>query len=90
MKSQHTPGPWKSEAEENNEYYDIVAEDGQIVTTVQHGDNILQIEDNARLIAAAPDMLAVLQEAVEHKHVYDTNPALVELFQAIITKATQP
>jgi hypothetical protein len=32
---------------------------------------------NSRLMAAAPDMLAVLKEAVDHAHVYDTNPALI-------------
>jgi hypothetical protein len=37
---------------------------------------------------AAPDMLSVLREAVDHAHVYDTNPALVELFEAVIQKAT--
>jgi hypothetical protein len=46
-----------------------------------------EIEANARLISAAPDMLSVLKEAVEHAHVYDTNPALIELFKAVINKA---
>lgn len=36
---------------------------------------------------AAPDMLSVLKEAVDHAHVYDTNPNLVELFKAAINKA---
>lgn len=43
---------------------------------------------NCQLIAAAPDMLSVLREAVDHSHVYDTNPALIELFNAVIQKAT--
>lgn len=47
-----------------------------------------EAEANGWLIAAAPDMLACLQEAVNHSHVYDTNPALIELFTAIINKAT--
>jgi hypothetical protein len=50
----------------------------------------LVAEANARLIATAPDLLSVLKEAVDHAHVYDTNPALVELFQAMIQKATVP
>jgi hypothetical protein len=45
---------------------------------------------NARLIASAPDLLIALKEAVDHKHVYDTNPALVELFEAVIAKAPGP
>lgn len=49
---------------------------------------IEQAEANAKLIAAAPDMLSVLIEAVKHSHVYDTNPALVELFNSVIKKAT--
>jgi len=85
MNLKHTQGDW-------------YARDGQIYPT-DTGKTLALIpyydEDNeehvanARLIAAAPFMLMALKEAVEHSAVYDTPPALIELFQFAINKATQ-
>lgn len=47
-----------------------------------------EAEANAKLASMAPDMLLVLKEAVDHAHVYNTNPALIELFEHVIKKAT--
>jgi hypothetical protein len=74
----HTPGPWKV----NQVKKSIMAFNGGSFDVAKSVEN----ESNARLIAAAPDMLVVLKEAVDHAHVYDTNPALVELFKAVIAK----
>jgi hypothetical protein len=86
MNTKHTEGDW-------------YARDGQIYPT-DTGKTLALIpyydkdneehEANARLIAAAPFMIMALQEAVYHSHVYDTPPALIELFQYAINKATQP
>ncbi len=58
----HTPGPWRQGGVEeillNNKFREIVADDARIglVYGVSDEDN----KANARLIAAAPDMLAAL------------------------------
>lgn len=58
MKTQHTPGPWrKSNANPwiyggNGEYIALVESQGKEADSA-----------NARLIAAAPDLLSVLQQA---------------------------
>jgi len=85
MNTKHTQGDW-------------YARDGQIYPTdtgktlalipYYDKDNEEHVA-NARLMAAAPFMLMALQEAVEHSAVYDTTPALIELFQYAIHKATQ-
>jgi hypothetical protein len=86
MNTKHTQGDW-------------YARDGQIYSTdtgktlaliPYYDEDNEEHEANARLMAAAPFMLMALQEAVDHSHVYDTPPALIELFQYAINKATQP
>jgi hypothetical protein len=48
----HTPGPWKAYITTRQV---AVSHEGQVVATINHfGDNPA---DNARLIAAAPDLL---------------------------------
>lgn len=86
MNTKHTQGDWHTK-------------DGQIYST-DTGKTLALIpyydEDNeehvanARFIANAPWLLMALQEAAEHSVVYDTPPALIELFQYAINKATQP
>lgn len=60
--TQHTPGPWRAH---DIEAFVVLAPDGRTVAYAQgqprsSGAN----EANARLIAAAPDLLAALQNAV--------------------------
>ena len=55
MNVQHTPGPWVRDFED-----DVLSADGDLVAAVYAGD-LDEQEDNARLIAAAPDMLAALE-----------------------------
>jgi hypothetical protein len=84
MKTKHTAGEW-------------YAKDGQIYP-IETGKTFALIpffekgneeqEANQQLISAAPWMLSALIEAVEHCHVYDTNPALIQMFSAVINKAT--
>lgn len=75
--SKHTPGPWTVAADpdsENDVYYAVFAEDGIsdarfeddfiAVTNLNHANN----EANARLIAAAPDLLAVLKAFSDYVH----------------------
>ncbi len=64
--SKHTPGPW--EAAERGEYLDyggrsrVIFGDGIRLAVVHHND-VPEDEANARLIAAAPDLLAAIRSA---------------------------
>lgn len=93
-KAQHTAGPWRAEYLDSMNGW-IMDENGNYLATIVTSDDegmVVSEEEqlaNARLMASAPDLLSVLKEAVDHKHVYDTNPALVELFEAVIAKATK-
>jgi len=60
MSAKFTPGPWV--AERRNGYHDVVPEEGDVVARVHDvmdGDGGFS---NAALIAAAPDLYAVLLE----------------------------
>ena len=59
--SQHTPGPWKASEFIREAGLEIVAE-GQCIARAYP---ILQRDANAQLIAAAPELLAALKEAIE-------------------------
>lgn len=60
--SKHTPGPWNARPIDPSGWVDIVREDGSAwplpFAACKHFDQ----EANARLIAAAPDLLELLQE----------------------------
>jgi len=97
MNTQHTQGKWEVVSQMPNGYT-IENEKGQVIAFLE--DDAYENDDpntiindkeayaNAKLMATSSDMLSVLKEAVDHSHVYDTNPALIELFKAVIDKAT--
>jgi hypothetical protein len=61
MSTKHTPGPWSVERDGNGELAIYAYR-----THLTHGDSPLSLETreaNARLMAAAPEMLAALREA---------------------------
>lgn len=93
MNLKHTQGDWHIDTNENyvSKYRIYTDKDGSNVGWFDPDQETEQdAEANARLIAAAPFMLMALQEAAEHSVIYDTPPALIELFQYAINKATQP
>ena len=57
--SKHTPGPWKVEAE--RAYIQIVPADNVAICELRRKGNTELEMANAKLIAAAPDMLAALE-----------------------------
>ena len=86
METKHTPGPW---AYHNTPTPFIhVAAGGlpicQIYTSTAHGQSMGEQFANARLIAAAPDLLEALQMLLEFPN---TGPATSAAREAI-TKAT--
>jgi hypothetical protein len=82
--SKHTQGPWAVHYHESTDTYTIyVAGRSWERWAVAHVGDCTQDEDNARLIAAAPDLLAALNYLV------DRVPALgnVPEIRAAIDKA---
>lgn len=83
---QHTPGPWTA----NGSW--VVAADGPIVETVAYARvRSGEAEANARLIAAAPDLLVLAEEvAKEYEDAADWKDAigrLQRLARAAVAKA---
>ena len=87
--NKHTPGPWKFYDDSNDgktNRIEIVAI-GKTVARIYHS---VPAEDlpNARLIAAAPDLLAALKAAVDLMEQEDfATLTLVPKFRAAIAKA---
>lgn len=92
--SKHTPGPWFVR-EPDNGIYDTDDEIANVVARGPYGLNTLA-EDvelaDARLIAAAPDLLETLRDIVAvYAHVINRGPresALLTRARAAIAKAT--
>ena len=66
MNAQHTPAPW-NDGLHHQGHLAIQSDNGRLVAlcgAMARNDEQLENLANARLIAAAPDLLAVLQEAV--------------------------
>ena len=97
MNTEFTKGTWNVVSQMPNGYT-IENEKRQVIAFLQEDENenddpntVINDKEayaNAKLMATSSDMLSALKEAVDHAHVYDTNPALIELFKAVIDKAT--
>ena len=66
MSAQHTPGPWKLDGAANTNDLDIIAPTGRITMLDCEISEVSEdvLTANAHLIAAAPDLLAALQNCV--------------------------
>ena len=64
MTTQHTPGPWHVEPAPNRVHFAVRSEGVHVVTGWREG------AANARLIAAAPDLLHALKWAAEYVSLY--------------------
>ena len=98
MKALHTPGPWL--IRKGDEWTNDVATDDlpmpdgtpsywNIATANRMRD---EVEANTRLIAAAPDLLAIAQELEEsagYWSEYDVPLGIVDRLRAAIKKATE-
>ena len=58
----HTPGPWTIEGTRDSDEFWVVKDEGPVCEISQTFGYPDADEANARLIAAAPDLLAALQE----------------------------
>lgn len=81
MSTSHTPGPWHLLLNDETQEFDIVNDNEKM--NIAH----VHIEEDARLIAAAPNLLEAL------KQILDINPCcpgVSEIAQEAIAKATTP
>lgn len=99
MKTQHTPGPWTVRhfplAGNNSAYVVDKTPDGprgefrgQIIAAMTTAPDTLA---NLRLIAAAPDLLAALKEALVMAYANNLDakyPLIIAEWEKILTKAT--
>lgn len=79
--SKHTPGPWYADKLQDRNAYNIFQYGGTSALLTIGGIGS-DVEANARLIAAAPDMLNALKLIVE-----SGDRAAVEIARAAIAKA---
>lgn len=82
--SGHTKGPWTYERQEQDNgdiYFAVHAHDYEFIT------NVYESEANARLVAAAPDLLAALEVLTKHDVNFRTGPEQAAA-RAAIKKAT--
>ncbi len=96
MSAQHTPGPWKwhTPATTSARHPAYVTSGNSYIAALYHTDNQGETHPNARLIAAAPDLLAALELcegnisslAAAHPNIYSEWLAVVS---AAIAKATE-
>lgn len=70
MEAKHTPGPWTTDDIDQSDFYRYVIGENKIVCRVRlkgfMGNKLEHAEANARLIAAAPDLLDSLSEIFDY------------------------
>ncbi len=101
MRAKHTPGPWVLEILQGYDSFDcpvdsdveITAADGKHIHSHDLGyrdDTDEEIKANARLIAAAPDLLDALKALTDRMSLYagHHDDELTKIGRAAIAKAT--
>jgi hypothetical protein len=98
--SAHTPGPWSTDGKWSKEWDGVCINAGHfVVATAQYLGGTDPASANARLIAAAPDLLAALSAIFNQSHPraayvggkakdYIVSKDLVDAARAAIAKAT--
>lgn len=64
--AKHTPGPWHRNIRAGGKYTTVFAGRNQHVASVHQQKDPDEVEANIDLIAAAPDLLAALQDALDN------------------------
>lgn len=106
MTAQHTPGPWEQSIKGYDSDFFVEGEweiaicgsdkhDGELPPMIAAVTNLSLVDEeaeaNARLIAAAPDLLEALQSLVDMDVAYQRGPKVAEAIEnarASIAKAT--
>lgn len=68
MKTKHTAGPWSADGHDGKESIIVTSKWGEVACVAHNGDST-QRNANARLIAAASELLNALKKMV---HLHDT------------------
>jgi hypothetical protein len=85
MSTQHTPGPWSVS---QNVSRHVIGKNGGVVACAELTWTAEISEANARLIAAAPDLLNALVMVLDDSNALDGRPRTAEVVYAAIAKAT--
>lgn len=88
--SKHTKGPWKIDAGPN--HYSIRNQRGCVLTDMRlpnNGVSIKEVDANAHLISASPDMIATLENIVEYWNRDRNDSAMHDALWYIIGVAEQ-
>ena len=85
MQTKHTPGPWVTSSLPNGTEWTVSADDGDMLADLTGCPNE---KANARLIAAAPDLLALVLDALDDPDVDILGSEWVRDARAAIAKAT--
>ena len=96
MSNQHTPGPWKVEDDSPSDYTDLRfaiygdldrADEGRAYRIAMTTDGHATAKANARLIAAAPELLSILAGVLQEYDESDTSNKWTGNFPALMTDA---
>ncbi len=98
QKAQHTPGPWKVGSRDERDYlgsmnpyslYYIEASNHEVIAELDSCgvEHMPHLAANARLIAAAPELLAMLKRALAGLELAGSSGGTVEAIRAAIAKA---
>ncbi len=85
MSTQHTPGPW-SYLSGTSTCEKIIGADGIVVADPWWSRSVEEVDANARLIAASPELLEVLQVIAADSRWTSGEPLLMQV-RAAIAKA---
>lgn len=67
-KAQHTPAPWYKSID-SQATMRITRTTGEVIATLDNEQLTSERNANARLIAAAPELLEALERLVDHRHI---------------------
>ena len=84
----HTEGPWTVVGPDEHGRMEVQAPGGYVVTPGSDAVADGEPEANVALIAAAPDLLAALEELVARREWLGTEAPVLERARAAIAKAT--
>lgn len=92
MSTKHTPGPWRVAEAMDGTMTEVMAGEIYIAPAVWQASAVWdrqqsEREANARLIAAAPEMLSLLQELIDIEGPQPGTSAWAEKVRATIAKA---
>lgn len=82
----HTPGSWHTGVRTAYHGRDIYGQHGELIAIADEMVPFTEVKPNARLIAAAPDLLAAARRIFE---VYNIHGAAADQLRAAIKKATE-